>query len=114
MISHLFNQTCTVVETAQSLYGDQVEESTTEYDCRFREITDVVSGSNREELGGADALLWVEADTPVSEGTIIKHEGIYWRVVRVTKARKMDSEVQFLKCLLERHSEPAEEENVES
>ena len=104
MISHLLNQTCELVTTSHNKYGEQTYESSEEIACKFREITEVSKFSNREDIQ-ADALLWVEPETDINRGSIVKVEDQYYRVERLTKARKNTETVQFIKCLLEKHKE---------
>jgi hypothetical protein len=49
-------------------------------------------------------MVWFEPDVDVSEGTIFKADGVYWRIDRLTKARRLvGSQVMFLKALVNRH-----------
>lgn len=104
LLAHTFDQTCEILATTQNIYGDQVETDRVEYPCRLREITEIQPGNNREDLTGTDALLWIGPDAPIVEGSILLSEGKYWRVQRLTKARRFTSSVLFLKCRLEAHN----------
>ena len=105
-ITHILNNTAYLVTTATNVHGDQVETERESFPCRFREITELNSLNNREDISGYDALLWAEADVALEEGTVLLCEGRYWRVDRLTKARTLGPDVEFLKCLLEKHNEP--------
>lgn len=105
-LTHILAQTLTVLVTTRNKYGDQEYTSGVSELCRFREITaiDLVSNrsNNREEIK-ADAMLWVEPESTIEEGKIIRVEGNFYRVGQVTRARKMDGEVRFVKCVLEKY-----------
>jgi hypothetical protein len=103
MITHILSQTCLIYQTAINKHGEQEIESSESYLCKFREITEVSTYSNREDVR-ADALLWLEGDTPVDRGTLISVDNVFYRVERLTKARRLTGEtVEFIKCLLEKH-----------
>lgn len=104
VISHILNQTCSIVTSTVNRYGDYVMSSQTQYPCRFREITSLDRNINREDLD-ADAMIWLEPTVPVEEGTIILYDGEYYRVEEITKARRFSEDVVFQKCLLEKHGE---------
>lgn len=104
MLSHTLEQTASLIVTTTNKYGDQVLTSSSQINCRFRWITEVQRASNREEIR-SDALLWTEPDEPIGEGTIIKVDDNYFRVRRVTKARRLrGDQVYFLKCLLDKYT----------
>lgn len=109
-LDNITNQICEIITTTTNVYGDQVTESSKEWHCRFRESGEIRSGNNREDLAGADAMIHLPADAPAIEGTIIKYDDRYWRVTKVNKGRRFSDEVLFLKCWLETHQEPIEEE----
>jgi hypothetical protein len=104
MIGHTLEQSCTILETTQDKYGDEVQQSVKVANCRFRWITELENPSNREEIR-SDALLWLSPDEPVSEGSIILFGSDYFRVRRITQARRLRGEtVYFLKCLLDKYA----------
>lgn len=103
MIDHLRNQTAYIINTAKNKYGDQKETTRTEVLVRFRYLTEIDRASQSESVM-SDAMIWFASDANVSEGTIVLVDGTYWRIDRLIKARKMDSEVQFLKALVEKHT----------
>lgn len=103
ILSHAMLQTFSLITTSRDAYGDQVESSSAEYACKFREITETDRYGNREDMRG-DAMLWVEPSTPLEVGSIVEVENQKFRVERLTKARRMRSEsVLFIKCLLEKY-----------
>lgn len=104
MLAHTFEQTASLITTSTNKYGDQVLVSTKDIQCRFRWITELQNPGNREELS-SDALLWADADQSIAEGSIIKVDGTYFRVSRVTKARRLrGDQVYFIKCLLDKYA----------
>jgi hypothetical protein len=110
VISHALTQTCTIIETSLNRFGDYVEQDGAQYRCRFRDITDISELPNNETTG-SQAILWLDANAPVQRGTIVKIENEYFRIDRITKARKLtSSNVEFIKCLVEYHGGIAKEE----
>lgn len=104
MIAHTLQQTATLYTTSRDRYGDQVATASTTIKCRFRWITELDQLGNREELR-SDALLWTSPTEAVKEGTILKFEDDFFRVKRVTQARRLiGNKVEFIKCLLEKHT----------
>lgn len=104
MLAHTFEQTASLITTSINKYGDQVLVSTKDIQCRFRWITELQNPGNREELS-SDALLWADSDQSIAEGTIIKVDDTYFRVNRVTKARRLrGDQVYFIKCLLDKYA----------
>lgn len=109
--THIMEQTCSIIKATQNKYGDQVLDSTEEIKCRFRWITELQHVSNREELQ-SDALLWTAGDENIDEGTIIKFDGEYFRVMRVTEARRLRGDtVYFKKCLMNKYAGGIEDGN---
>ena len=104
MIDHILNQDAEIITTTTDRHGDQIEQSSTSVKCRFRYSTIMEKNLQREGLDSTDATIWLSPDTEVSEGTIIKVDGVYWRVDRLIKARKMDADIQFYKAFVNRHS----------
>lgn len=104
MLSHAFEQSASIVKTTVNKYGDQVLASTKSINCRFRWITELQNPGNREEIS-SDALLWTSPDQPITEGAIIFVDNTYFRVRKVTKARKLrGGKIEFLKCLLNKYA----------
>lgn len=88
------------VTTTRNAYGDYVSSTETELACHFREITYQVTNQSNEVID-ADAMAWFEPDSGVVKGDILKIEDTYWRVERVTNARRLrNPEVQFIKTEL--------------
>lgn len=107
MLSHTFEQTAQIITTTRNDDGDRLQTASKSIKCRFRWITELDRVSNREEIR-SDALLWTDPDQPISEGTIIKADDNYFRVRRVTKARRLrGGKVHFLKYMLEKQSSGA-------
>lgn len=81
-------------------YGDLTGTVLTAMPCHFRYITEQVTGSPNEVVN-SDAMAWFEPDSGIDRKDIIKFDGEYFRVERVTKARRLrDPSVQFLKVEL--------------
>jgi len=94
------NFTAYKVTTTRNAYGDYFSSEETAVKCHFRYITEQVTSSNNEQIQ-SDAMAWFEPDSGVDRGTILKFEDEYFRVERVTKARKLrDPNVQFIKTEL--------------
>jgi len=101
MLSHALKQVCSVQHSHINKYGDIVLDSIESLPCRFRYIDEVQRFTNREGIT-SDAMLWLEPTANVTEGTVIYIDGMYFRIQRITKARKLSgSTVHFLKCMLE-------------
>lgn len=104
LITHILQQECSLVETTKDRYGDQTSTSETPVACRFRYVTELDKQVDAEGSFSSDAIIWLEPEVEVSEADIVKAEGLYWRVERVIKARKLaGSDVQFKKCYVNRH-----------
>jgi hypothetical protein len=104
MLDHAMEQTAYIIETSYNDDGDQVMSTSEQIVCRFRWITDLERPANREEIR-SDAMLWVKSDEDIEEGTIIKFGSDYFRVKRVTEARRLrGNQIYFLKCLLDKYA----------
>jgi len=104
MLSHTYTQSAKIIVTSKDKYGDQKQTSQASINCRFRYITEVDKGVNREGMEAFDAIVWVAPETAIEEGTILQIEDKYWRVNRLVRARRMtDSTIQFLKAFVKRH-----------
>ena len=105
MLGHALEQSCDILETTRDKYGDEVQQSVKTTNCRFRWITELERPGNREEIR-SDAMLWLSPNEPVSEGSVIKFESDYFRVRKVTEARRLrGNTVYFLKCLLDKYAQ---------
>lgn len=106
MIDHLRNQQAYIINTTTNKFGDQKESSRTSELVRFRYITELDQVNNREGVNSPQATIWLRAEASVSEGSIIylEDDDSYWRVERLTKARKMDKTVHFLKAFVQKHT----------
>lgn len=102
LITHLLNQPGKIIHTAKDKHGDQGVSSEEAIDLRFRYVTALEDGQNREGII-SDAIIWVEATQPVVEGTILFADSKYWRVDRLIKARKMAGAIEFLKLFVNKH-----------
>jgi hypothetical protein len=104
MISHILLQDAKLITTETDKHGDQVLVATADVSCRFRYITELDRSANREGLVGADAIIWFEPTENVAEGSIVLVDGLYWRIDRIIKARRMSgSTVEFLKAYVTKH-----------
>lgn len=103
MLAHIFNQAGKIIHTELDKHGDQVVTSETSILCRFRYITALDVGENKEALL-SDAIIWLAPESDVMEGSILFADGKYWRVGRLVKARRMSgSTVEFLKAFVNKH-----------
>ena len=85
------------IVSTRNAYGDFLPTSEIELACHFREITQVSTNSSTE-VYDSDAVAWLEADSGVEKQDILKINGVFFRVERVIKARKLRSPVvQFIK-----------------
>jgi hypothetical protein len=98
MIDKYLVDTCEVYQTAFDVYGDHVTTTHTDVPCRFRYITSIRRGSN-EETNDTDAMIWFSANQNVARGTVLKYDGYFYKIERMTKAMRLgQTKVQFLKC----------------
>jgi hypothetical protein len=100
-VSHILVDTCELVTSVRNEYGDYLDAETgQDISCRFREITTLERG-NRMENSDADAMLWVEPDSSVVKGSVIKYDGVYYQVDKLYKARRLgNTSPVFIKCEL--------------
>lgn len=105
ILSHALEQDAKLVTATINEYGDQVPSEETTIKCRFRYITQLDKNVNSENVdAGNDAIIWFEPDADVVEGTIVKVDGVYWRIDRLIKARRLvGNTVHFLKAFVNRH-----------
>lgn len=95
MLHTAYKQTST-----RNAYGDFESTSETAIPCHFRYITEQATASNNEQIQ-SDAMAWFEPDSGIARKDIIKFDNEFFRVERVTKARRLrDTTVQFLKVEL--------------
>lgn len=105
MIDHALTQTGYIIPTTRDKYGDQVAGTPRAILCRFRYVTGIDRQLNAEAQTAIDAIIWVSGDEEIAEGTIVQVEGMYWRVDRLVKARKLSgSTVEFYKAYVNKHS----------
>ncbi len=84
--------------TSRNAYGDFIRSAETALKCHFRYITEQVTATNNETIQ-SDAMAWFEPDSGVERKDIIKFDDEYFRVERVTKARRLrNPRVLFIKC----------------
>lgn len=102
LLTHILDQTATVVTTTTNGYGDQVETSSVDIPCRFRYITNVDHNINAEAIN-SEAMVWFEPDADVAEAAILLIDGAYWRVDKLIKARRFSSTIVFLKAFVSKH-----------
>jgi predicted nuclease of restriction endonuclease-like RecB superfamily len=85
--------------TTRNAYGDYVSTGETALACHFREITNVLT--ELDEVIQSDAMAWFEPDSGVEKLDILKIYGTYYRVEKVTKARRLrNPNVLFIKTEL--------------
>ena len=104
LLTHILKQTCYLVTTTINDYGEETYSNKTATLCRFREITGINRSPNAEQID-CDAILWLEPDENIEEGSIIEFDSKYFKVDKLTKARKFGPTTQFLKCLLTRYAD---------
>jgi hypothetical protein len=98
MLESYLVQRCDIVTVTRNLYSDYVLGSTACEPCRFRFIP-TMRREGHAEVNDSDAMIWLKATTCAVIGSIIKFEGQYYQVERLTKARKLGSTaVEFVKC----------------
>jgi hypothetical protein len=102
IITHLLNQRATIYTQAIDKFGDHILTNPLEVSCRFRFITELDRQQN-QELVGSTAMFWFEPDTEITDGSIIKGEDLYWRISKLTKARRVTEEVDFLKVFVDKY-----------
>lgn len=108
LINHLLTQKCQIATTTYNSYGEQTQSFLKTVECKFRELTELDRNANREQIM-SDGIFWFKPEESVIEGTIIKFESKYYRVVRLVKARRIKGNtVHFLKCMVNMH-EPINE-----
>lgn len=89
------------VNYSLNAYGDKIIDDEITLKCHVRIITELNVNSNNEQYQ-SDAMFWFEPDSGVVKGDIIKFDGTYYQVERLTEARRLRSTtVQFIKteCL---------------
>lgn len=105
ILTHAMTQPCKIITTVTNGYGDQKKTAEVSTLCRFRYISELDKNTNREGLDTADAMVWLEPDTNITEASILFIDNAYWRVYRLIKARKMSGdEIEFIKVLVNAHS----------
>ena len=88
------------VSYTRNAYGDYLTATETYVKCHFREINNQVTDTNAESIQ-SDAMAWFEPDSGIDRNSILLIQDQYYRVERVTKARKLHNPtVQFIKCEL--------------
>jgi hypothetical protein len=107
ILTHILQQSTRVLVTVLNRYGEQDYVSGVNELCRFREIIGIQKGAN-QELIDADAMSWHEPNSTIQEGSIIRVDNKFYRVDKLTKARKMGGNVEFIKCLLQKYTDVTE------
>lgn len=103
MIDHWLVDTIYKIGTTRNKYGDLVMGVESAKSCRFREIGSITNQSNREEID-CDAMVWFAGDDTVAKGDIYRYGNDYYRVERITKARRGGhTGIEFIKCDLLSH-----------
>lgn len=95
----------TKINTTTDEYGGFVEGDSVAYKCHFREISNY-DITNNPQLAQSDALCWLEADASVAERDVLVYNSDYYRVEKITKARRLrNPAVVFLKCELQKQGQ---------
>lgn len=85
------------VTTTRNSYGDYVTGAEVTLPCHFRYITSQITGDSNETIQ-SDAMAWFEPDSGIVKENILRIDGEYFRVERVTKARRLrNPTVLFIK-----------------
>lgn len=93
------------ITSTRNAYGDFVTSTEVAHKCHFRYITEQVSSSSNETIQ-SDAMAWFEPDSGIGKKDIILFDDEYFRVERVTRARRLRTPaVQFLKVELLRYGQ---------
>jgi hypothetical protein len=104
LLTSILQQDALIITVAQDKYGDQLPTTSTSVKCRFRYITEVDKNSHMEGMDTNDAIIWFEPDANIAEGSIVEVDGLYWRIDRLIKARRMSGNtVEFLKAFVKSH-----------
>lgn len=110
MIESYFVDTCYRVTTTTNKFGKKVDGAMTPFPCRFRYISSISEGQNKEVIT-SDALLHAPASANLRRNSVIKYinrfdEPEFYIVERIIEARRGKSTVvEFLKCELRRRYE---------
>ena len=98
MLDNYLVQTCELITTSIDDFGQRIYASAATLNCRWRDIPSVQRDSHHES-SSADSMVWFAADEVVTKGSILRFDGNYYEVERITKARKLGgTAIQFLKC----------------
>ena len=105
LLTSILQQDANIITVTTNGYGDQVPSTSSSIKCRFRYITEIDKNEHMEGTETNDAIIWFEPDANIHEGSIIEVEGLYWRIDRLIKARRMSGNtIQFLKAFVKKHS----------
>lgn len=101
MLDEYLVDTCYKVQTVSDAYGDILDiENSEVIPCRFRYNSSYVRGAN-QQTKDTSAMIWVASSSGISRSTYILYDGVYYKVERIIKARRLgETEVQFIKCEL--------------
>jgi hypothetical protein len=103
MLDHAMVQTCELVEMSVDKFGDLVAQSISNEPCKFRFINSLTAADHRESIQ-SDAMVWFKPTAAVEEGKVFRIDGEFYRITRLTKARRLaNSTVLFLKGLCEKY-----------
>lgn len=98
MLDGYLVDSCELITTGRNDYGDEIEGVTQTLACRWRDIT-LVRRGNHEDTSDASSLVHFAPDAPVERGSILKYNGEYYQVQKITFARRLgEMTVQFIKC----------------
>jgi len=100
MLDGYFVDSCELVTTQRNDYGDEIEGVTQTLACRWRDITMVRRGSHMD-TNDSNVLVHFAPTAPIVRGSVVKHDGEYFQVERITFAKRLgETTVQFIKCEL--------------
>ena len=98
MIDEYLVDSAYLVSVSRNTDADLVFGAETPLNCRWREEHQLRQVAGRE-AAETDAMAWFQVGSGVVAGSVIKYDGIYYRVETLRKARVLgETDVQFIKC----------------
>lgn len=102
MLERAYTTTAYKVEYTHNNFGEKVESSSAERKIWFREITNI-DRQNKMEVATSDAMFRDTGDSGWAENDILKVDTQYYRITKITYAKKLGStKVEFVKGLLQK------------
>lgn len=91
------------VTVTRNAYGDYLPSGETAMACRFRAISEIVTGTNNETIQ-SDAMAWFEPDSGIVKKDIVKIEGEHYMVERtIGGADFKTTNIPFVKTWLTKY-----------